>query len=86
MLSNVVCLHHDNSHLYNVLATVCTIQNLWFRIIPHPLYSLAPSDIYMFRPLNAALQIWHFTVNVKVKQVVQLWLKTNNFMPMVYRH
>jgi len=60
-----------------MLATVETIQNLKFEVLPHPSYSpdLIPCDFHAFGPVREALHCHWFGNDEKVKEVMCTWIR-----------
>jgi hypothetical protein len=71
-------LQHENARLHTARATVATITDLHFDILPHPPYSpdLAPSDYHMFGPLKEAMGRKKFRSDEEVHQAEHEWLRT----------
>ncbi|CAK9816246.1 Histone-lysine N-methyltransferase SETMAR [Anthophora plagiata] len=77
LLSKGVILQHDNARPHTAQLTRDKLQELGWEVLPHPAYSpdLAPSDFYLFGPLQDALRGKRFANNEEVKEVVQKWLR-----------
>jgi histone-lysine N-methyltransferase SETMAR len=60
--SKTVLLHHDIARLHTATTTIQTIQNLEFKILPHPPYSpdLTACNFHAFSPLRKALHGYWF--------------------------
>ncbi|XP_064462425.1 uncharacterized protein LOC135373045 [Ornithodoros turicata] len=63
---------HDNARPHTAHLTTRTLQELRWKLSPHPPYSpeLAPSDFHLFGPLKAFLGGRHFSCDDQVKNVV----------------
>ena len=70
-------MHHDNGRPHTAAQTVHTINNLGWKLLPHPLYSpdLAPLDFHRFGPLKEFTRGIKFERDEKVKSVVTDWLR-----------
>ena len=81
--SEGVILHCDNARPHTAAQTVQTINNLGWKLLPHPLYSpdLAPSDFHLFGFLKEFTKGTKFESGDEVKSVVSNWLRhqSNNF-------
>jgi hypothetical protein len=68
-----VCLLHDNSRPHTAAVTTGTLEELHWKVQPHPAYSpdLAPSDFHLFGPLKEDLGRKRFRVDDEVKLFVQ---------------
>jgi histone-lysine N-methyltransferase SETMAR len=77
LLSKTASLHHDNVCPYVMVATVETIHNLKFEVLPHPPYSpdLIPCDFHAFGPLREVLHGYWFGSDEKEKEVVCIWIR-----------
>jgi histone-lysine N-methyltransferase SETMAR len=58
LLSKIVLPHHDSARPHAAAATIETIQELNFELLPQPSYSpdLAPSDYHLFGSLKKTLR------------------------------
>jgi hypothetical protein len=68
-------LHHDTAHPHAAATTIETIQNLKYRVLPHPLYSpdLTPSNCNAFSPLKEELHGHWFSNDEEVKEAMHTW-------------
>ena len=75
-LSTGVLLQHDNAQPHTAPSTVATIQDLFFKCLPHPPYSpdFAPIDFHVFRPLKEAVGDKSSRFDEEVLQSVHEWL------------
>ena len=62
LLSSVLCPQSDNARLHTARHTVKQMQDLKWKMLPHPPYSpdLTSSDFHLFWPLKDALRGRHF--------------------------
>jgi histone-lysine N-methyltransferase SETMAR len=76
LLSKGVLLLHDNARPHSATATVQTVQQLGFELLPHHPYSPdpAPSDYHIFGSLKETLCGHRFDSRGDVQQAVQMWL------------
>ena len=72
-----VILHHDNARPDTATQTVQTINNLGWKVLPHPLYSpnLSASDFQLFGLLKEFTKGTKFESDDEVKSVVSDWLR-----------
>ena len=72
-----VILHHDNARPHTAAQTVRTINNLGWKLLPHPPYSpgLASSDFHLFGPVKEFTRDTKFESDDKVKSVESDWLR-----------
>ena len=68
MKKKKVLFHQDNAPCHKSLATMAKLNELSFKLLPHPPYSpdLAPSDYYLFADLKKMLQGKRFYSNEEV--------------------
>ena len=72
-----VILHRDNARPHPTVQTVQTINNLGWKLLPHPPWSpdLAPSDFHLFGALKEFMRGTKFESDNEVKSVVSDWLR-----------
>jgi len=68
-----ICLLHDDVHPYTTAVTTGTLEEMHWKVLPHPTYSpdLAPSNFHLFSPLKVALGGKKFRADNEVKLFVQ---------------
>ena len=65
-----VILLQDNARPYTAAGTLAKIEDLGWKLLTHPPYSLdlAPSDFHLFGPLKESMRGIHFQTNEEVAQ------------------
>jgi histone-lysine N-methyltransferase SETMAR len=76
LLSKGVLFFQENAWPHTATATVQTVQQLGFELLPHPPYrpDVAPADYHVFSPLKETLRGHRFESHSDVQQAVQTWL------------
>lgn len=70
-------LQHDNARPHTARATMATIAELGWEMLPHPPYSpdLAPSDYHLFGPFKLPLRGTHYPDLNSMKRDIRKWEK-----------
>uniref|UniRef100_A0A8D8R8P0 Histone-lysine N-methyltransferase SETMAR n=1 Tax=Cacopsylla melanoneura TaxID=428564 RepID=A0A8D8R8P0_9HEMI len=77
MLTNGVCLLHDNARPHTANATKQLLDSFGWDVLNHPAHSpdLAPSDYHLFTALKLHMGGKRFSTDEEVKQEVEKWAK-----------
>ncbi|GFS71525.1 histone-lysine N-methyltransferase SETMAR [Trichonephila clavipes] len=77
MLTNGVCLLHDNARPHTALETKALLIQLKWEVLDHPPYSpnLAPSDFHLFYYLKSHLHGKSFHDDDEIRDEVEMWFR-----------
>lgn len=77
MLTQGVCLLHDNASIHKSMIAQEAVRDCGFVQLDHPAYSpdLAPSDYFLFRNLKSHLRDVRYPDDETLKKAVKEWLE-----------
>lgn len=75
-----VILHQDNAPCHKSIKTMAKINELGFKLLPHPPYSpdLAPSDYWLFADLKKMLQGKRYASNEEVIAATEAYFESKD--------